>query len=411
MKLSEELKWRGAIYDITNEELLKKLDTETISFYLGADATAKSLHIGNLASLMVVKLLESYGHKAYILIGGATTRIGDPKITSERDMMTEAEIDSNVKNLQKQAQNVVNCTLVNNYDWLKDYTFLDFLRDVGKYFNVAYMINKDIVKRRLESGISYTEFSYQLMQGYDFAYLNKNYGISLQVAGQDQWGNITSGVELVRKHPDYNGEVYGMTAPLILKSDGTKYGKSEEGAIWLDSNLTTVYDFYQYFISIPDDDALMFLKRFTLLPKEEIESIYEEFQKAPHQRLAQKTTAYEITKIVHGKDAADSAVRISEALFTSDLSKLTNDEIAQGFKDVYVCEVARTDKLLDVMIENGLAASKREGREFITNNAISINGEKITDVEATFENVKAINEKYLLLRRGKKKYYLLSIGG
>ncbi len=409
MRLSEELKWRGCIHNTTSEELFEKLDNEKLSFYIGADATAQSFHIGNLASLMVAKLLAKYGHSAYVLVGGATTRIGDPKLTSERGMMSEEQIDSNVLNLQNQAKNIVDCTLVNNYDWLKDYSYLDFLREIGKYFNVAYMINKDIVKRRLETGISYTEFSYQLIQGFDFAHLYKKYNISLQVAGQDQWGNITSGVELVKKHPDYQGVVYGLTAPLILKADGTKYGKSEDGAIWLDEKLTSVYDFYQYFISIPDEDALMFMKRFTLLSKEEIESIYGEFLEKPHMRLAQKTTAYEITKLVHGKEAASSAVRISEALFTSDLSSLSNDEIKQGFSDVYVGSVSSEMMLLDVLVDSNIAKSKREGREFISNGAISINGEKYTDVDCLFDTSKAINDTYVLVKRGKKKYYLFDV--
>lgn len=409
MKLSEELRWRGCIHNVTSEEIFDKLDNGVVSFYLGADATADSFHIGNLASLMVAKLLQSKGHNAHILVGGATTRIGDPKLTSERDMMSEEKIESNLSCLRAQAQKIVDCTIVNNYDWFKDYGYLDFLRDIGKFFNVAYMINKDIVKRRLDSGISYTEFSYQLIQGYDFAHLYKELGITLQVAGQDQWGNITSGVELVRKHPDYEGDVYGLTAPLILKSDGTKYGKSEEGAIWLDANKTSVYDFYQYFISIPDEDALMFMKRFTLLSKEEIEKIYEEFLTAPHLRLAQKTTAYEITKLVHGEEAANSAIRISEALFTSDLSKLSNDEIKTGFGDVYVGSVSADMMLLDVLVDNGIAKSKREAREFINNSAISINGIKITDENAMFDTSNAINGTYVLVKRGKKKYYLFDV--
>lgn len=409
MKLSEELKWRECVHNVTSEDVFEKLDNEQLGFYIGADATASSFHIGNLASLMVAKLLQKYGHKAFVLIGGATTRIGDPKITSERGMMSETQIDDNVSNLQKQANNIVDCTLVNNYDWFENYGYLDFLRDVGKYFNVAYMINKDIVKRRLDTGISYTEFSYQLMQGFDFAHLNKEYGISLQVAGQDQWGNITSGVELVRKHPNFGGEVYGITAPLILKSDGTKYGKSEDGAIWLDENLTSPYDFYQYFISIPDDDALMFMKRFTMLSKQEIENIYEEFLKAPHTRLAQKTTAFEVTKMVHGEDNAKSAVRISEALFTSDLSSLSNDEIKQGFGDVYVGCVNKNELLVDVLVNNEIAKSKREAREFISNGAISINGVKQDNVESLFDVSTAINGTYVLVKRGKKKYYLFDV--
>lgn len=409
MKLSEELKWRGMTHNVTNEEIYNKLDNEKISFYIGADATASSYHIGNLASFMVAKLLVEHGHKAYVLVGGATTRVGDPKAGDEREMMQEQKIENNIINQSKQIETIIDCELVNNYDWFKDFNYLDFLRDVGKYFNVAYMINKDIVKRRLDTGISYAEFSYQLIQGYDFAHLYKNKDVVLQLAGQDQWGNITSGIEFVRKHPNYQGDVYGLTAPLILKADGTKYGKSESGAIWLDSNLTKVYDFYQYFISVSDDDALMFLKRFTLLSKAKIEEIHEEFLKAPHQRLAQKTVAYEVTKLVHGEEAADSAVRISEALFTSDLSKLTNEEIQEGFNDVYVGSVSGEQLLLDVLVDNKLVQSKREGREFITNGAISINNNKITDVEAYFDVSNAINEKYVLLKRGKKKYYLFDV--
>ncbi|MFV0498741.1 MAG: tyrosine--tRNA ligase [Bacilli bacterium] len=336
MKLSEELKWRGMIHNVTDDTLYEKLDNGEIKFYIGADATASSFHIGNLASIIVAKLLLKHGNTPYLLLGGATTRIGDPKTNGERSIMSEEDIEKNRSMLKKEAAKLISCEIVNNYDWFKDFNYIDFLRDIGKYFNVAYMINKDTVKSRLDTGISYAEFSYQLIQAYDFAMLNKLYGITLQIGGQDQWGNITSGIEFVRKCDDFKCSLYGLTAPLILKADGTKYGKSESGAIWLNPEYTTVYDFYQYFINIADDDVLMFLKRFTLLDPKEIKKIYDEFLKCPHQRLAQKTLAYEITKLVHGEPGAESAIKISEALFTSDLSLLTNQEIEIGFKDVYV---------------------------------------------------------------------------
>ncbi len=409
MKLSEELKWRGSIHDVTDEKILKLLDEDTVKFYIGVDATAPSIHIGNLASILLAKRLQQGGHQPYILLGGATTRIGDPKSTSERNVISEEQVDANKAELEVQIKKIIECPIVNNYDWFKDYNYIDFLRDVGKYFNVAYMINKDIVKSRLETGISYAEFSYQLIQGYDFAHLNKTYGISLQIGGQDQWGNITSGIEFVRKNDNFNGEIFGLTAPLILKADGTKYGKSEEGAIWLSPKYTKVYNFYQYFINIPDSDVLMFLKRFTLLSKDEIEAAYAEFEREPHLRHAQKVLAFEVTKLVHGEEAAQSAVRISEALFTSDLSNLSNEEIQDGFSQVYVGSVSGKESLLDVLVDNDLVKSKREGREFITNGAISINGEKQSDADGKFDISKAINGKYVLLKRGKKKYYLFDV--
>lgn len=409
MRLSEELKWRGMVHNVTDEKIYDLLDNGEVKFYIGADATGSSFHIGNLASIVVAKLLQKHGNTPYLLLGGATTRIGDPKTTGEREMMSEEKIESNRAMLKKEAGKIIECELVNNYDWFEKIGYIEFLRDVGKYFNVAYMINKDTVKSRLDTGISYTEFSYQLIQAYDFAMLNKEKGITLQIGGQDQWGNITSGIEFVRKNDDFDCTLYGLTAPLILKADGTKYGKSESGAIWLNKDQTSIYDFYQYFINISDDDALMFLKRFTLLEPKEIEAIYEEFLKEPHKRLAQKTVAYEITKLVHGEEGVESAIKVTEALFTSDLSKLTNDEIKMGFSDVYVGSVSNDELLLDVLLNNELVKSKREGREFITNGAITVNGEKVTDPEALFDTSNAINEKYILVKRGKKKYYLFDV--
>lgn len=409
MKLSEELQWRGMVHSVTDEAVFDSLDKGEVKFYIGADATASSFHIGNLASFFVAKLLQKHGNTPYLLLGGATTRIGDPKTNGERQMMSEEQIESNRQMMYKEAGKILDCEIFNNYDWFENMKYIDFLRDVGKYFNVAYMINKDTVKSRLETGISYTEFSYQLIQAYDFAHLNKTYGISLQIGGQDQWGNITSGIEFVRKNDDFDGTLYGLTAPLILKADGTKYGKSESGAIWLNKDYTSVYDFYQYFINISDDDVLMFLKRFTLLEPSEIEKVYEEFLKEPHNRLAQKTVAYEITKTVHGEEAAQSAINITQALFTSDLSNLSNDEIKMGFSDVYVGNVSSNETLLDVLVNNELVKSKREGREFITNGAITINGEKYTDPECMFDTSNAINDTYVLLKRGKKKYYLFDV--
>lgn len=409
MKLSEELVWRGMVHNVTDEKVYDLLDEGKISFYIGADATGSSFHIGNLASIMVAKLLQKHGNTPYLLLGGATTRIGDPKTTGERDVMSEEQIESNRLMLKKEAAKLIDCEVVNNYDWFEKMGYIEFLREVGKYFNVAYMINKDTVKSRLDTGISYTEFSYQLIQAYDFAVLNRDYGISLQIGGQDQWGNITSGIEFVRKNDEFDCTLYGLTAPLILKADGTKYGKSESGAIWLNKDQVSVYDFYQYFINVSDDDVLMFLKRFTLLDPKEIEAVYEEFLNEPHKRLAQKTVAYEITKLVHGEEGVNSAIKITEALFTSDLSNLSNEEIKMGFSDVYVGSVTGEELLLDVLLDNELVKSKREGREFISNGAITINGEKVTDVEALFDVSNAINDKYILVKRGKKKYYLFEV--
>ncbi len=409
MKLSEELVWRGMVHGVTDEKVYDLLDEGKVSFYIGADATGSSFHIGNLASIIVAKTLQKHGNTPYLLLGGATTRIGDPKTTGERTMMSEELIESNRLMLKKEAAKIIDCDVVNNYDWFEKMGYIEFLREVGKYFNVAYMINKDTVKSRLDTGISYTEFSYQLIQAYDFAMLNKEHNITLQIGGQDQWGNITSGIEFVRKNENFDCTLYGLTAPLILKADGTKYGKSESGAIWLNKDQTSIYDFYQYFINISDDDVLMFLKRFTLLDPAEIERVYEEFLKEPHKRLAQKTVAYEITKLVHGEEGAMSAVKITEALFTSDLSNLSNEEIKMGFSDVYVGSVSSSDSLLDVLVNNELVKSKREGREFISNGAITINGEKYTDVDAMFDTSKAINDKYVLVKRGKKKYYLFDV--
>ncbi len=407
MNIVEELKWRGAIYDVSDETLFEKLLNDKVKMYIGADATASSLHIGNLASLITAKMIEKAGHEVFFLIGGATTLVGDPKITDERELRSVEDITHSREMIIKEVTKIFDFQVVNNLDWMKNFSFLDFLRDVGKFYNVSYMINKDLVKKRLESGISYTEFSYQLIQGYDFYHLYKEKGICLQAAGQDQWGNITSGLELIRKKIGHNAHAYGMTFPLITKADGTKYGKTESGTIWLNPEFTKPYDFYQFFINIVDDEVLQFLKRFTFLKREEIESIYEEFLAKPHERLAQKTLAYEVTKLVHGKEVAARCVSMSEAFFKSDITLLQETELLELYYDVL--KKTEHTNLLKNLVEHGIAKSNREAREFISGNAISINNKKVTDVDYEILEDDLYLDKYFLLKRGKKKYYLFEV--
>ena len=328
MTFFEELKWRGVVKDISSPELEDKLNNESLTFYLGTDPTADSLHIGHYASFVTAKRLARHGHKPIILIGGATGLIGDPRPTAEREIISKETVAKNIEGLKNQVNKLLEgkAQIVNNYEWMKDITFLDFLRDIGKYINVNYMLNKDIINRRLETGITYAEFSYTLMQGYDFVYLNRNYNCTLQAAGSDQWGNITTGIELARKMD--NKEVYGFTMPLILDANGKKFGKSEGNALWLDAEKTSPYKIYQYLINTDDSKVIEYLKVFTFLTKEEIEDIEKKFNEKPEERLAQKTLAFEVVKDIHGIDAATSAKETSEKIFKGEVT----DEMVENFR-------------------------------------------------------------------------------
>ncbi len=404
MKCFEDLKWRGLIKDISSPELEEKLNNESLTFYIGTDPTADSMHIGHFSSFLIATRLAKYGHKPILLVGGATGLIGDPKPSQERKMITREEVNKNVEGLTKQAHDIFGFDVVNNYDWIKDISVIDFLRDYGKYINVNYMLDKDIIKRRLESGITFCEFAYTLLQGLDFVTLNKNYGVTLQVAGSDQWGNITTGIELSRKME--GPELYGMTMPLVLDANGVKFGKTEGNALWLDKTKTSSYELFQYLINSDDACVIDYLKKLTFLSKEEIESIEEEQKAHPEERVAQNALAREVITFLHGEEEYNKALKISRDLFSGNIKDLTIDEIRDGFKDVPSFSITEDLTLIDLLVNNGIASSKREAREFINAGSITINGEKVTDESVIIDKTYAIENEVVVIRRGKKKYYL-----
>ena len=407
MTLFEDLKWRGLVKDVVGEEseLQKVLDGKPFSFYWGTDPTADSLHIGHYSSLCMAKRLANAGHHPVLLCGGATGRIGDPRPTAEREIISEEVVNKNIKGLQTQVKRLVpTAEVVDNYDWLKDYTFLNFLRDVGKYINVNYMLDKDIIRRRMETGITYAEFSYMLMQGYDFVHLYQEKNCIMEVAGSDQWGNITTGVDLIRKMLDK--QAYAFTMPLILDATGKKFGKSEGNALWLDINKTSAYEIYQYLINSDDTKVIEYLKVFTFLSREEIEKIEEQQKAAPETRIAQKTLAWEVVKDIHGKDEADNAVLVSQKLFAGDFKGLSVKDIKSGMKSVPSFEFVTEEPLIDVLVNNKIAQSRREAREFINAKAVSVNGEVMTDENAMITKAMAIEGQIIIIRRGKKKYFI-----
>ena len=404
MTCYEDLKWRGLIQDISDEKLIDKLNNEKLTFYIGTDPTADSMHIGHYSSFLISRRLANYGHRPILLIGGATGLIGDPKPTAERPMISKEEVEHNIKGLKKQAEEIFGFEVVNNYDWTKDINVIDFLRDYGKYFNVGYMLGKDKVRSRMETGITYAEFSYMILQALDFMYLYENYNCELQVAGSDQWGNITSGIELVRKK--LGKEIYGMTMPLVTDSNGVKFGKTEGNALWLDKNKTSSYTLYQYLINLEDSMIISYLKSLTFLSKEEIEKLERKQQEHPELREAHKALAREIITDLHGKESYEKAVMMSEALFTGRFSNLNKTEIEELFKDYEKKEVTIGINLLDLLIDIGAASSKREAREFVSGNAVSINGEKVSNLDYTIREKDFLDDTYIIIKRGKKNYYI-----
>ena len=404
MTLFEDLKWRGLIKDISSPELEKKLNEEKITFYIGTDPTADSMHIGHFSSFLIATRLAKYGHKPILLVGGATGLIGDPKPSNERQMITKEEVQKNVEGLTKQAESIFGFEVVNNYDWIKDINTLDFLRDYGKYINVNYMLDKDIISRRLDTGITFCEFAYTLLQGLDFVHLNKAKGVTLQVAGSDQWGNITTGIELARKKE--NIELFGMTMPLVLDSNGVKFGKTEGNALWLDKNKTSSYELYQYLINSDDACVIDYLKKLTFLTKEEIESIEKEHSEAPHLRTAQKSLAKEVITFLHGEEEFEKALKMSEVLFSGNVSDLSADDIEVCFKGVPNFDITEEMTLIDMLINNNICSSRREAREFLSSNAISINGSAVNDENMLVNKDIAIDGRVVVIRRGKKKYFL-----
>ena len=403
MTLYEELKWRGLIKDVAGEDLEEKLNNEQISFYWGTDPTADSLHIGHYSSLITAKRLAKAGHHPILLVGGATGLIGDPRPTAEREIISKKKLQKNFEGIKKQVSTILEgkAEIVNNYDWMKNYTYLEFLRDIGKYINVNYMLAKDIISRRLETGITYAEFSYTLLQGYDFLHLYREKNCMLQAAGSDQWGNITTGIELIKKIE--GKEAYGFTMPLILDANGNKFGKSEGNALWLDINKTSSYELYQYLINSDDTKVEEYLKVYTFLNKQEIDDIMEKHKEQPHLRIAQEKLAQEFITDLHGENEYLNAKQISEALFKNDIKNLSDEQLSQAFKGVPTFKLEKGKTILEILTENNIASSRREAREFLNNNAITLNGETINDENYKIDN----NKKYNIIRKGKKKYFVL----
>ena len=403
----EELKWRGLIKDTAGEDIEEKINKGDITFYWGTDPTADSLHLGHYSSLVTAKRLAKMGNHPILLVGGATGLIGDPRPTAEREIISKEAVESNLEGIKKQVERLFdgNVEVVNNYDWIKNFNFIDFLRDVGKYINVNYMLDKDIIRRRLSTGITFAEFSYTLIQGYDFLHLYKNKNCIMQAAGSDQWGNITTGVDLIKKMT--GEEAYAFTMPLVLDKYGRKFGKSEGNALWLDRNKTTSYELYQYLINVDDELVIDYLKIFTFLSKEEIEALDEENKNHPEMRNAHKILAREIITDLHGKEAYEEAVEISESLFKGDIKKLNANEIETAFKGLTPYQITEEKNIVDLLTEANICKSKREAREFITNGSITLNGEKIENIDFLVNKNVAREQKYVVIRRGKKKYYII----
>ena len=418
MNIIDDLMWRGAINQMTDEEGLRQLTQEkAVSLYCGVDPTGDSMHIGHLIPFMILRRFQLAGHRPVIVIGGATGSIGDPSgRTSERVLQTKEQVQHNVEKLTAQMKSLFLTSqedqeavrLVNNYDWTKDLSLLDFLRDYGKHFNLNTMLAKDVVASRLEVGISFTEFSYQILQSIDFLQLFRKEDVQVQIGGADQWGNITAGLELIRKVEGAEARAYGLTIPLMLKSDGTKFGKSAGGAVWLDPEKTTPYEFYQFWFNTADNDTISAIKKFTFLEKEEIEKLEESLAKEPHLRLAQKALAEELVKIVHGEAALESALNITKALFSGNIKELTLDELKVAVKGMPKAQLPKDDiNIVDFLVESGVVTSKRQAREDVNNGAISINGDKVTDLAFTIDNSSRLEDSFTVVRRGKKNYKLV----
>lgn len=409
MNLFEELEWRGLVNDITSPDLKEKLNQGGMTFYIGTDPTGDSLHIGHFSSLLCAKRLKAHGHHPIMLVGGATGFIGDPKATGERNMLTKEILEHNYNSLSKQIKELFGFEMVNNLDWTKDISIIDFLRDYGKHFNVNYMINKDTVKRRLDSGISYTEFSYMILQSLDFLKLYEEKNCTLQIGGQDQWGNITSGLELIRKKHGADVECYGLTMPLITKADGTKFGKSEKGSVWLDKNKTSAYEMYQFLVNTEDEKVIDYLKKLTFLGKDEIDALEEKVKNEPFRREAQKALGKEVVTILHGEEEFEKALKITNALFKGDIKSLNDDEIKDAITGIEQIEVEADLNLVDAITTANIASSKREAREWISAGSIQINGEKVTDLEFVVSKDKAIVDNNVIVKRGKRNYYVIKL--
>lgn len=416
-ELLDDLKWRGLLYQQTDEEgLADLLEKEKISLYCGVDPTADSMHIGHIVPLLTLRRFQMHGHRPILLVGGATGMIGDPSgRNEERQLQTTEQIDQNVEGIKVQMQQIFDfqtqngAKMVNNRDWIGAMSVIEFLRDFGKLISVNYMLAKDSVASRLETGISFTEFSYTLIQAIDFNHLYDHFNCRVQIGGSDQWGNITSGLEVIRKtHETDDTKAFGITIPLVTKADGTKFGKSAGGAVWLDAKKTSPYEFYQFWINTADADVVKYLKIFTFISREEIEALEASVESEAHLRKAQTVLAEEMTKLIHGEQALEDAQRITKALFSGDLKALSAEEMKSAFKDVPSVEMAKEPKsIVDLIVEAGVTSSKRQAREDVSNGAISVNGEKVTDLEYIIDGKDRLEDAFAIIRRGKKKYHMI----
>ena len=412
MDLLTDLQWRGLVKDVTDLEGLKERLKTPITLYCGFDPTADSLHIGHLQQIFLLRRYQMAGHNIIALCGGATAMVGDPRPTAERSLQTLEQIASNVTFIDVQLKKLLNAgktevIFTNNYEWHSKINILEFLRDYGKHFNVNYMINKDIVSSRLQTGISFTEFTYTILQSVDWLHLYENYNCEMQIGGSDQWGNLTSGTELIRKVKGDQAKVFGVTSPLINKSDGTKFGKTESGTVWLDANKTGPYEFYQFWLNVSDDDIIDFTKRLSFKSKEEIEALELSLKEQAHLREAQKALATEVTELVHGKEGLESAIKITNTLFGGDIKDLSFEELKDGLADAPKASIVSGLNLVDALVEAKIASSKREARELIQNGSILVNGDKITDFDFLITAKAAFNQEMTIIRKGKKKYFVI----
>lgn len=403
MTFYEELEWRGLVNQISSPDLIEKLNKGGLTFYIGTDPTADSLHLGHYSSFLITRRMKEHGHHPILLVGLATGLIGDPRGTVERELKQKEEVFRNYDALRAQVEKVFGFEVVNNYDWINGMNVIDFFRDYGKYINVGYMLTKDHVRRQMESGISYAEFSYMLIQAIDFKHLHETRGVDLQVAGSDQWGNITTGIELIRKTT--GDEVYALTMPLVTDAQGNKFGKSEGNALWLDKEKTSSYELYQFLLNSDDACVITYLKRLTFLTPEQIMEIEARHNEHPEQRIAQKALAREIITDLHGEAEFEHAVEVSEKLFAGDFKSLSARDIKSGMKNVpQVTLIA--GPLADALVAAKVCTSKREAREFIGNGAISINGEQVKDPAWELTPASALEGGIVIIRRGKKKFYM-----
>ena len=414
MDFLEELKWRGLVKDVTDEEGLKERFKTKVTAYCGIDPTADSLHIGHLQQILLMKRYQNAGHKVIALCGGATGTIGDPRPTTERRLITLEEVAHNVECIKGQVGKFVDFEdpekglLLNNIDWLGKLSLLEFLRDYGKHFNVANMMAKDTIAKRLDTGISFTEFTYTILQAADWLHLYQNFGCQVQFGGSDQWGNLVSGSDLIRKVCGSEAKVYGITSPLITKSDGSKFGKSEGGNIWLDPNKTTAYEFYQFWVNVSDTEIVHLLKRLSMRTPEEIMELEKAVQEEPHKRAAQIALAEELTAVVHGEEGLEKAKRITETLFKGNIMDLSADEIREGLKGAVTTTVEDGTNIMEALVEAKITKSKGEARKLIQQGAVSVNGEKIADIDFALTRDAAIDQDFTIVKKGKKKYFLFN---